>query len=191
MARDGKPRPAPRPTSITEVARRYHAAALALAQTWGLSVPEVLTQHREAVTAVFIECGRCDLRVPAGVTLPPLAEAPVASTHGQGEETSADAPVVRPPVAQPANGHASPTTIPADGDLPCRGQEIALLKPAALHMLIAKTAALVQNHQDDWIPLLHALQAERARRVAQGQRPKPSAVGGKGHGGEPGLDVGR
>jgi hypothetical protein len=32
MAREGKSRPAPRPTSITEIARRYHAAALALAQ---------------------------------------------------------------------------------------------------------------------------------------------------------------
>jgi hypothetical protein len=59
MAREGKSRQAPPPTSITEVARRYHAAALALAQTLGLPVAEVLTQHRESVTAVFIECCQC------------------------------------------------------------------------------------------------------------------------------------
>jgi hypothetical protein len=54
MARSWKPRQAPPPTSITEIARRYHAAAVALAQTLGLSVPEVLSQHRESVTAIFI-----------------------------------------------------------------------------------------------------------------------------------------
>jgi hypothetical protein len=173
MARDGKSsRQAPRPTSITEVARRYHAAAVALGETLGLSVPEVLTQHRESVTAVFIECGRCDLRVPAGVTLPPLVgRTPMASTHGQGEETSVEAPAVRPPVAPPVNGHTLPTTIPADGDLPCAGQEITALKPAQLAMLLAKVASLVHAEGDGWVPLLHALQAERQARVAQGQRP--------------------
>jgi hypothetical protein len=172
MARDGKPRQAPRSTSITEVARRYHAAAVALAQTWGLPVLEVLTQHRESVTAVFIECGRCDLRVPASVPLPPLVGGtPVASTHGQGEETSAEAPAVRPPVAPPVNGHTLPTTIPADGDLPCRGQEIGALTPAQLAMLLSKVASLVHAEGDGWVPLLHALQAERQARVAQGQRP--------------------
>jgi hypothetical protein len=62
MAKTWRSRPIPRPTSITEIARRYHAAAVALAQTLGLSLAEVLTQHRESVTAIFIECGRCDLR---------------------------------------------------------------------------------------------------------------------------------
>jgi hypothetical protein len=93
MARDWNARPAPRKTTITEVARRYHAAAVALAQTLGLSVPEVFAQHRESVTAIFIECGRCDLRVPAGVQLPPLASKLLgASTPSQGDETAADAP---------------------------------------------------------------------------------------------------
>jgi hypothetical protein len=183
MARDGKPRQAPRPTSITEVARRYHAAALALAQTWGLPVAEVLTQHREAVTAVFIECGRCDLRVPAGVTLAPLAEASGASTHGRGEEASAEAPAVRPSVAPPVNGHAPPTTIPADGDLPCAGQEIGVLTPAQLAMLLSKVARLVQDQQEGWIPLLHALQAERAARIERGRQPRPSPLPGEGYGG--------
>jgi hypothetical protein len=83
MIRDWKPRQAPGKTSITEVARRHHAAAVALSQTLGLSLQETLTAHRESVTAVFIECGRCDLRVSTAVTLPPLAaEAPAPSTNG-------------------------------------------------------------------------------------------------------------
>jgi hypothetical protein len=76
MARDWKPRQPPAKTSLTEIARRYHAAAVALAQTLGLSVPEVLSQHRESVTAIFIESGRCDLRLPAAVKLPPLGAPP-------------------------------------------------------------------------------------------------------------------
>jgi hypothetical protein len=73
MAREWKPRQVPSRTSITEIARRYHACAVALGQTLGLSLAEVLTQHRESVTAIFIECGRSDLRLPANVKLPPLA----------------------------------------------------------------------------------------------------------------------
>jgi hypothetical protein len=169
MARDGNARQAPRPTSITEVARRYHAAAVALAQTLGLSVPEVLTQHRESVTAVFIECGRCDLRVPAGVTLPPVAgeaDGQMASIDANGQEGK-DVSAI----AEYANGHAIPTCIPADGDLPCRGREIGALTPAQLAMLLAKVASLVHAEGDGWVPLLHALQAERQARVAQGQQP--------------------
>jgi hypothetical protein len=52
-------------------------------------------------------------------------------------------------VSLPPNGHAPPTTIPADSDLPCAGQEVDTLKLAALAMLIAKPAALVQNHQEE------------------------------------------
>jgi hypothetical protein len=84
MARDWKARPAPAKTSLTEIARRYHAAAVALAQTLGLPLEAVLSQHRESVTAIFIEASRCELRLPAGVHLPPLVvAAPVATTNGQ------------------------------------------------------------------------------------------------------------
>jgi hypothetical protein len=175
MARDGKSRPAPRPTSLTEIARRYHAAALALSQTFGLPLEQVLKEHRESVTAIFIESGRCDLRLPAGVPLPPVAgeaDSQMASLEAnsrEGKDVSA--------MAEHANGHTLPTTIPADGDLPCAGQEITALTPAQLAMLLAKVARLVQDHQDDWVPLLHALQAERQARVAQGQRPvRPGVV---------------
>ena len=175
MARDGKPRQAPRPTSLTEIARRYHAVARALAQTLGLPVAEVLAQHRESVTAIFIESGRCDLRLPAGVPLPPVAgeaDGQMASLEAksrEGNDVSA--------MAEHANGHAPPTTIPADGDLPCAGQESTALTPAQLAVLLAKVARLVQDYQDDWVPLLHALQAERQARVARGQRPvRPGVV---------------
>jgi hypothetical protein len=83
MARDWKPCQAPGPTSLTEIARRYHAAAVALAQTLGLSVAEVLSQHRESVTAIFIESGRCDLRLPAAVKLPPLNITDVETVGGK------------------------------------------------------------------------------------------------------------
>jgi hypothetical protein len=73
MARAWKSRPASPPTSITECARRYHACAVALGQSLGLSLADTLATHRESVTAIYIETSRCDLRLPAGVTLPPLA----------------------------------------------------------------------------------------------------------------------
>jgi hypothetical protein len=175
MAREWKSRPASRPTTLTEIARRYHAAAVALAQTLDLSLEEVLTQHRESVTAIFIESSKCEVRLPASVRLPPLgAEAAISQANGQdGKDVSE--------ISETSNGHAIPTTIPADGDLPCAGQEIATLKPAQLAMLLAKVASLVHAEGDGWVPLLHALQAERQARVAQGQRPQPSLVAGDGH----------
>jgi hypothetical protein len=95
MARDWKPRQPPAKTSLTEIARRYHAAAVALARTLGLSVQETLAAHRESVTAIFIESGRCDLRLPAGVTLPRLAaDAPVA--QGNGHHPLADQSITSP-----------------------------------------------------------------------------------------------
>jgi len=104
MARDGKSRQAPRPTSITEIARRYHASAVALAQTLGLPLEAVLSQHRESVTAIFIEASRCELRLPAGVQLPPLVvAAPVVPANGQAVTPTAE--VLRP-------GAASATTRP-------------------------------------------------------------------------------
>jgi hypothetical protein len=160
MAREGKSRQAPPPTSITEVARRYHAAAVALSQTFGLPLEEVLREHRESVTAIFIESGRCELRLPASVTLPPVHEGTSTPEAGQEGTDVSD-------MSANANGHAIPTCIPADGDLPCRGQEIARLTPPQLAMLLAKVARRVQDGADGWIPLLHALQGERQARIAR------------------------
>jgi hypothetical protein len=39
-------------------------------------------------------------------------------------------------------------------------------------MLVSKVARLVQNQGGRWVPLLHALQAERAGRLDRGQRRK-------------------
>jgi hypothetical protein len=178
MARSWKSRQAPPPTSITEIARRYHAAAVALAQTLGLSVPEVLSAHRESVTAIFIECGRCDLRLPAAVKLPRLAQAngsreTVTRDDGHGPETGAipEGDQVAESVASPlTNGHTPPVVIPRDAELPCGGQVIADLKPAPLAMLISKTARLVHDQGEAWVPLLGALQVERARRLERGRQ---------------------
>jgi hypothetical protein len=104
----------------------------------------------------------------------------------EGEDV-ADAPV-RPPVAQPVNGNSDalpagdvpdfppPTVVPADSGLPCGGQSIHVLKPAQLAMLISKTARLVQDEGGGWVPLLHALQRERASRLDRGQRRKVALV---------------
>jgi hypothetical protein len=197
MARAWKSRPAPPKTSITEIARRYHAAAVALAQTLGLSLQEVLSQHRESVTAIFIECGRCDLRLPAGVSLPPLGRtAPAAPTNGQAPDvsTTGDAALAqqdRHPADPSANGAVpvngttvpSPTTIPTDAGLPCGGVGIPKLTPAQLHMLLAKVDQLAAEKGSAWRPLLTALVEERQARLARGQRPKPPLVAGDGHGG--------
>jgi hypothetical protein len=157
-----------------------------------------LTAHRESVTAIFIECGRCDLRLPAAVKLPPLVPptdpetgaiectgmppAPEAPTNGHPVVLRED----RPPADSSANGSVignitaviSPTTIPTDAGLPCGGQAISALKPAQLAMLISKTARLVSDGADQWVPLLHALQAERARRLDRGRKhAKPTGEG--------------
>jgi hypothetical protein len=63
-----------------------------------------------------------------------------------------------------------PTSLPSDGALPCAGAEIATLKPAQLAMLVSKVATLVHAEGAGWAPLLAALQAERATRLAQGPR---------------------
>lgn len=176
MARNWKSRQAPPPTSITEIARRYHAAAVALAQTLGLSVPEVLSAHRESVTAIFIECGRCDLRLPGGVKLAPLVQPngqapenlPTEDTEVLREDRPLADPSTNGTVAETATGVAIPTTIPTGW--PSGGQVLAALKPATLHMLIAKTAALVHAEGAGWVPLLASLQAERARRLERGRK---------------------
>jgi hypothetical protein len=112
----------------------------------------------------------------------------------EGEHV-ADAPV-RPPVAQPVDGYGdalpagdvpdfppptngdapTPTVVPTEGGLPCSGQRIADLKPVALAMVISKTARVVQDQGGRWVPLLHALQAERAARLDRGQRRKVALV---------------
>lgn len=189
MARNWKSRPAPPPTSITEIARRYHGAAVALAQTLGLSLQEVLTAHRESVTAIFIECGRCDLRLPAAVKLPPLVPpidpetgaiectgmppAPEAPTNGHPALPREDHPPADPStngaVAANATVVASPTTIPTDAGLPCGGALIADLTPPQLHMLVSKVGFRMLA-EPTYAPLLHALQAERARRLERGRK---------------------
>jgi hypothetical protein len=87
MGRDWKSRPAPRPTTITEICRRYAACAAGLARAFGLPLTEdFLRQHRESISCCFIEASRADLRLPASVQLPPLV-APVAKGNGQAGET--------------------------------------------------------------------------------------------------------
>jgi hypothetical protein len=166
MARGWTPRQAPPPTSITEIARRYHAAAVALAQTLGLSLAEVLSQHRESVTAIFIESGRCDLRLPAGVPLPHVADA-----HTVSDRKANGAPTVSESSPIDANGHTPPlTVVPTDAVLPCGGMAIPALTPAQLAMLVSKVARLVSDGADQWVSLLHALQVERARRLERGRQ---------------------
>jgi len=203
MARDWKPRQPPAKTSLTEIARRYHGCAVVLAQTLGLSVQEVLAQHRESVTAIFIESGRCDLRLPAAVKLPPLVTTAVGPSHGRqsGEPVVEDTTTVVSPNGQPAGTAAEgsappatpevvpregtpvpdlPTTIPAG--LPCAGQVITQLRPSQLRMLLSKVDGLAAEEGRRWQPLLEALAAERAARLAKGQRPKPTPVAVPGHG---------
>jgi hypothetical protein len=87
-----------------------------------------------------------------------------------------------PDRAAASNGTALPTSIPADGNLPCRGMEIATLKPPQLVMLLARVANLLHAGQHEWTPLLAALQWERQRRLEAGRRPTPRAAEANGHG---------
>jgi hypothetical protein len=177
MERNGRPRrrfeaPSVEPTTITEIARRYYATAIALAKAMGVPMSETFLQaHRESISCCFIESGRAGVRLPERVQLPPLEPAgppaPVPEPDrdplplGEGE-----APVVMTNL---------PTHIPAG--LPCANQEITMLKPAALHMLCGKVGlrALADTSLE---PLHVALLAERARRFAQGQRPEANGHGG-------------
>jgi hypothetical protein len=168
MAREGKSRPAPEPTTIHEICRRYVATAATLAKVMGLPLTEAfIKEHRESIACCFIESGRAGVRLRASVTLPPLATADgqMKSIDSNGQEGTDVSTIVETP-----NGHTIPTCIPADGDLPCRGQEIAALTPAQLAMLLSKVARRVQDGADDWVPLLHALQAERGKRLEAGRR---------------------
>jgi hypothetical protein len=169
--------PAPQPTTITECARRYHAAALALAQTLGLSLQETLTQHRESVTAIFIETSRCELRLAPHVALPPLAGEPSDAAPEAAESFSGTAP--ENPGGPPEV--PLPAAVPADAGLPCGGVLLVDLKPAQLSLLIGKLAHLSQAKGGAWPALLTALQAGRQRRVAAGRK-RPVLVTGDGHG---------
>ena len=79
---------------------------------------------------------------------------------------------------------AFPTRIPTGGlVLPCGGALIGDLRPAQLALLLGKVAALVHAEGARWIPLLAALQAERATRLDRGRMPRPAVTGeGEGQG---------
>jgi hypothetical protein len=173
MAREWKSRPPAAKTSITECARRYHAAAAALARTFGVPLTaEFVREYHPAISCVFIESGRAEVRLPASVTLAPLSATTVAAVERYGPlgPVAEDATMVAPPNGQPER----PTTIPAASGLPCAGQEIADLTPPQLHMLCGKVG--VRALADKALEPLHvALLAERARRLQ-------AAAGANGHG---------
>jgi hypothetical protein len=131
-----------------------------------------------------------------------IVDAPVATTNGQAvtpvtsgnPKLEGDVPDFAPPPGEAGdflgampenspNGAAPPTTIPENSGIPCGGQEIRTLKPAALAMVLSKVAALAHAEGERWAGLLHALQQERQVRVERGtKRPTPAPVG-DGHGG--------
>ena len=174
MARHGTPRRRPTapgaPTTLTEITRRYYATAIALARAMGLPLSETfIREHRESISCCFIEAGREGLRLPSAVQLPPLAP-PNGDAPETGDLHGSDRPEA--PEAPSPNGHAPPpVTIPKDAGLPCGGVAIADLKPAQLAMLVSKVARLVHDEGERWVPLLAALQAERARRLERGRKP--------------------
>jgi hypothetical protein len=173
------------PTSLTEITRRYVATAVALAKAMGLPLTEdFMRQHRESISCCFIEAGR------AGVRLPPLtapgqdltegdhvAAAPVATFNGQPEAGEIMCSGMPPaPEREPStNGHTPPVAIPKDAGLPCAGVLIADLRPAQLALLLGKVARLVHDQGKAWVPLLGALQVERARRLERGRQQFPEA----------------
>jgi hypothetical protein len=182
-----KAHPVSKPTSITTIARTYHACALALAQTLGLPLAEVLVHHRESVTAVFIECGKREVHLPAGVQLSPL------TTVGRDLGPATNVAPAPPPMADsevPTDGAATnvapepeplPTLVPAG--LPCAGKPVTALTPAQLRMLLSRVDQLAAEQGSRWRPLLEGLAAERASRVAKGQkRPVLVPVEGDGRG---------
>jgi hypothetical protein len=177
------------PTSLTEIARRYYACAMALSKAMGVPMSETfMRQHRESVTACFIESGRAGVRLPSGVQLPPLAQAngqPAVRHQTNAGAPEADVPDFAPPTngAVPGNEAAAsfPTTIPTDAGLPCGGQRISDLKPASLSMVLNKVAALMHGaERDRWVPLLAALQSERAARLAKGRKVSAPEAHGDG-----------
>jgi hypothetical protein len=203
MEGNGRPRRRPdapsAPTTLHEITRRYYATALALARAMELPPTETfMREHRESISCCFIEAGRAGVRLPPAVQLPPLT-APSAPSQDRTEgEHVADAPVTqanghpvvlredRPPADPSANGSViehmtaviSPTTIPTDAGLPCGGALIANLTPPQLHMLVSKVGFRMLA-EPTYAPLLHALQAERAARLAKGRK-VPAPTNGEG-----------
>lgn len=191
MAKSWNARPAPKPTTITEAARRFHAVAWALAQSLGVPLAEVLRDYSAAVSTVYIEVSKCEVRLPAGVQLPPLApangqgEAPEAAPEAGGELSSnadENPAVGRPPEAPAPDEAPAPVAIPQG--LPCAGSLIVDLKPAQLSLLLGKLAHLAEAKQGAWAVLLTALRNERQTRLANGRkRPILVPVEGDRHGG--------
>jgi hypothetical protein len=112
-----------------------------------------------------------------------IVDAPVVSTNGNTVVAQQDRPPVDPStngsVPENGTGVPNPPTIPTDAGLPCAGQAISTLKPAALAMLVSKVARLVSDGADQLGPLLHTLQAERAGQLAKGRK-VPAPTHGEG-----------
>jgi hypothetical protein len=196
MERNGRPRrrleASSAPTSLHEITRRYYATAIALAKAMGVPMSETFLQaHRESISCCFIESGRAGVRLPPAVQLPPLgietsisspasvmddglsALTPAVATL-DGAVGSSDVTPLPPGEGEATmvstNGDAPlPTRIPTGDNWPCAGHEIAQLKPAQLHLVLAKAG--FRAHADTTLmPLLAALQIERAKRIEQGKR---------------------
>jgi hypothetical protein len=192
MPRNGTPRrrpeaPSAPPTTITELARRYHSCAIALAKSLGLPMTEAfLRDHRESVSSIFIASDRAGVRLSSAVQLPPLGGPPADATNGPPVVAQQDRPPVDPstngsvpehgtgvpsPTTSPTAG-GLPTSIPAGLQLPCAEALIADLRPPQLSLLIGKVGlrALADKSLE---PLHVALLAERAWRFEQGRKPTP------------------
>jgi hypothetical protein len=193
MPRNGPPRrPGGPPTTLTEIARRYYATAIALSKAMGVPLSETfIREHRESISCCFIEAGRAGVRLPPAVPLPPLSGPPAAAAPGQAQasepaDRAAGDPEAgeimctgMPPAPEPpaTNGHTPPVAIPTDASLPCGGALIADLTPPQLHMLVSKVGFRMLA-EPTYAPLLAALQAERARRLEQGRKhAKPHGEG--------------
>jgi hypothetical protein len=177
--------PSGAPTTLHEITRRYYATAITLAKAMGLPMSEqFIHEYRESIACCFIAADRAGVRLPPAVQLPPLSEPSADATTGQAPEASGamssqldmHGSGMPPAPEATSNGHTPPVAIPADTDLPCRGQLLVDLKPASLSMLIGKLKGLAEAQGGRWVVLLQALQAERASRLARGKRP-PVALG--------------
>jgi hypothetical protein len=196
MPRPGTPRrrlEAPSaPTTLTEITRRYYVCAVALSKVMGLPLTDTfMREHRESISRCFIEAGRAGVRLPPAVQLPPLAQAnghsdasiigtdiTFAGDPEAGEIMCSGLPPA--PEAPTTNGDTPPVAIPKDAGVPCGGVLIGDLKPAQLAMLVSKTARLVHDEGEAWMPLLGALQSERSQRLERGRQPSRPGSAEKG-----------
>ena len=190
MERNGRPRRRPdvpsAPTTLTEIARRYYATAIALSKAMGVPLSETfIREHRESISCCFIEAGRAGVWLPPSVQLPPLSEPTVEAPAEAGEIMCSGRPPA--PEEPPTNGDTPPlsvittvaelpTRIPAGLQLPCAEALIVDLRPPQLSLLIGKVG--LRAMADKSLEPLHvALLAERARRFEQGRKPTPEANG--------------